>query len=101
VACTHPQTDCKDLSDKVKWVCSVQRIRININNLTASKHATYVVGLSAISSSRKYINILMIVSQLSEKLHQKLQVLGYCTKNFSNISLIILINFNNILIHDS
>jgi len=41
---THPQTkkhcNVRALSHKVKCGCSVQRIRTNINNLTASKHST-------------------------------------------------------------
>jgi len=48
---TQPQTNkhcnVRALSHKVKCGCSVRRIRTNINNLTASKHATIRVRLSA------------------------------------------------------
>jgi len=43
VTCTRPQPNkhcyVRALSHKVKCGCRVQRIRTNINNLTASKHA--------------------------------------------------------------
>ena len=42
VACTRPLTDTnvRALSRKVKCGCSIQRIRTNMNNLTALKRAT-------------------------------------------------------------
>jgi len=41
---SNKHCNIRALSHKVKCSCSVQRIRTNLNNLTASKHATVEIG---------------------------------------------------------